>query len=147
MTKPSCLFLAVAVVLLGADDPKAKTAEERAKLRGTWELAASVFNGKAAAEDYLKQRQIVITDDQLIAVVAGEKKTPLSFALDPGHSPKHIDIKKPHSEESAHGIFELKGDELRLCYGEPGAGRPTEFASKEGEKVYLLVLKRSKKDH
>jgi hypothetical protein len=45
------------------------------------------------------------------------------------------------------GIYELKGDDLKICFVHGGGGeRPTDFASKEGTAQSLIVLKREKKD-
>jgi uncharacterized protein (TIGR03067 family) len=43
------------------------------------------------------------------------------------------------------GIYELKGDDLKICARVLGDGRPAEFASPDGQSVAYLVLKREKK--
>ena len=44
------------------------------------------------------------------------------------------------------GIYKLERDTLTVCLGDENDNdRPTEFASKEGTKVMLLVLQREKK--
>jgi uncharacterized protein (TIGR03067 family) len=48
------------------------------------------------------------------------------------------------ADRKALGIYAIDKDELRLCYAEPGATRPTKFESKPGDRVFLLVLKRVK---
>jgi hypothetical protein len=42
------------------------------------------------------------------------------------------------------GIYDLKGDKLRLFMGLPGGERPTEFKTKEGEKLWLRTFERLK---
>ena len=42
------------------------------------------------------------------------------------------------------GIYELTDDSYKVCFGPPGGERPTEFASKPGSKVRLIVMKREK---
>jgi hypothetical protein len=43
------------------------------------------------------------------------------------------------------GIYELSGDELKICLADPGADRPKEFASAKGSKATYMVLKRTGK--
>ena len=56
----------------------------------------------------------------------------------------------PHSSHApvvtAFGIFVIEKGEMKICYAEPGADRPKKFESKEGDKMFLLVLKRMKKE-
>ena len=77
----------------------------------------------------------------------GEGKTedPAEFTLDSKAKPKAIDIKPPKgSEKLVLGIYELDGDTLKICFNED-AKRPKEFASAEGSRTVLLILKREKK--
>ena len=51
----------------------------------------------------------------------------------------------PNKGKTLVGIYEVKGDELKVCHGDPGADRPKEIASKEGSGLSLITLKRVKK--
>jgi uncharacterized protein (TIGR03067 family) len=138
------VLLAVATLLAGQPGPKEKSADDMTRLRGTWALVSSTFDGRPTAAEVVKKRKMIFQDGELIAVVDGLKKGSLKITLDPGKSPKQIDLNPGGERRTARGIYALKGDELKLCYGEGGAERPTEFASPEGGRVYLLVLKREK---
>ena len=56
--------------------------------------------------------------------------------------PKAIDVDMDGNV--GEGIYQLDGDNLKLIHGEAGDPRPTEFVSKEGSRLTLMVLKRSK---
>ena len=137
-------LLAVAALLSGQPAPTDKPADDRARLQGTWAVTASTFDGRPTAEEVVKKRKMIFKADELIAVIDGARKDPLKLTLDPGKKPKQIDLARPGGRGTALGIYALDGDELKLCYAEPGRDRPTEFASPEGGRLYLLVLKRAK---
>src|SRR5262249_215599 len=42
------------------------------------------------------------------------------FTLDPAKSPKQIDFKTLSDGKTGLGIYELRGDELKLCVADPG---------------------------
>ena len=68
------------------------------------------------------------------------------LTLGAAKKPPHVNLLRQGLKEESLGIYELKGDRLKLCYGEPGKGRPEEFESKEGGRVFLIVLQRVKKE-
>jgi len=74
---------------------------------------------------------------------AGSKAT---FKVDTTKTPHTIDMFPQDGSEKGKvslGIYEVKGDELRLCHAGPGLDRPTEFSS--GERRTVMVFKRVKK--
>ncbi len=135
------LLMALPVV---ADEPKPKPAGDLAELQGTWAVISSVFDGKPTSPDVAKQRKMILRENRLIAVAGGEQKGALTVVLDPDKAPKQIDLARPNGQGTARGIYALHGDELKLCYGEPGKDRPKAFTSPEGGRLFLLVLKREK---
>ena len=117
---------------------------DEAALRGTWQVVSATFNGKEQPKGDVKDRQIVFGKREFTAVVAGKKHRAIAFTLDTGHIPRRIDLRYTNRDETAPGIYRLKGDRLELCYGEPGSKRPTGFTSRPGSRVFLLVLQRVK---
>ena len=70
-----------------------------------------------------------------------------SFKLDPSAMPQLFDLTVAagvQKDAVMEGIYELKGDQLRICLKVLGQERPAEFTSPEGASVALLVLKREK---
>jgi len=138
----TCCRVGLLLVALLAGVDGAGDANDAALLKGSWRVVATEFNGKALPEESLRDRKIVFEGDRMLVYVGEEKKRTLTFRLDPKQKPKHIDLTQPDKDRSAQGIYALEKDELKLCYGEPGDPRPTTFASPEGKKVFLLVLRR-----
>jgi uncharacterized protein (TIGR03067 family) len=51
----------------------------------------------------------------------------------------------PDKGKTFLGIYELSGDDYKVCFAPAGKGRPVEFSSKEGSGNILQVWKRGKK--
>jgi uncharacterized protein (TIGR03067 family) len=116
-------------------DPKADAA-----LKDTWEVVSTTFDGKEVPS---AGRTLVFGDREFTAYVGAKKSRTLTFTLDPTTDPKRIDLERAGTEKT-FGIYTLDKDQLKICYGEPGAQRPKAFESKAGDRVFLLVLKRVK---
>ena len=69
------------------------------------------------------------------------------ITLDPTRLPRAIntwDSDGPHEDETVPGIYELKGDTLKLCFAMPGEKRPGAFTTTSGTGAFLVVYKRKK---
>jgi RNA polymerase sigma factor (sigma-70 family) len=141
---------AFAYHLLATEDDAKKTDNE--KIQGVWKFDSGKINGQDPQGDEgasIKEATFEITADKLIAKLKdGTKES--KYKLDPTAKPKAIDIVyniPGGGEEITRGIYKLEGDKLTLC-AKHRAGpdeRPTEFESKEGSGMMLMVLKRVKK--
>jgi len=70
-----------------------------------------------------------------------------TFSIDPGKNPKTIDIKfteGPEKGNTSLGIYELDGEDFKLCLTVTAKDRPTEFAAKAKSGLGLETLKREK---
>ena len=77
---------------------------------------------------------------------------PCDFKIDPSKEPKEIDITlhlkqgERTVDKTVLGIYEIKGEALKLCYytSQRGrGGRPTEFSSKDDPGICLISLTRA----
>jgi uncharacterized protein (TIGR03067 family) len=126
----------VAVVQAGDD------AKELKKLAGKWTVVSAEKSGKKAPDGELDNLQVVIAGNKL-SFKKGDKGEDIPFKIDPSKKPKQIDLTTPKGE-TVTGIYEVTADMLKICASAPGEARPTAFASPEGGKIMLLVLKRAK---
>ena len=133
-----CVLLALA--LCAAD----KTEKKADKIDGTWKVVATTFNGREVPAKSLEGRTVVIGAGELAGYVNEKKGNVNKITLDAKKKPARIDLLRQGLKEASLGIYELKGDKLTICYGEPGAGRPEKFESPEGDRVFLIVLERVK---
>ena len=136
------LFALVAVAGLASAEEKKFDA---AKLEGKWKITEGTKSGSKVEEANLKG-EVIITKDS-VTIKSPDMTHVMSYKLDTSKKPKEIDLTPESGNEAGQtmqGIYELDGDNLKLCFGRPGTGRPKEFSSKEGSEHALVVLKRAK---
>ena len=132
------MFLLVTATIAWCDDKPKKS-----EFTGAWEIASASFDGKD--NPALKGRKLVFDETEFTTYDGEKQGRTVSFTLDAKATPKQIDLERPDAKK-ALGIVVIEKDEMKICYSEPGADRPKKFESKEGDKLFLLVLKRAKKE-
>lgn len=160
--KRSLVIRAVTVVLIGgavvpatvqaASEPA--VAEKPAhELSGVWVVESVVNEGsrEALPKDrltiQLAPKNLPASARQfLVELHNGKKLVPagLMLCLDPTKTPAWIDMHMglgPCINGKSLGIYEFKGDRLRICLGVDV--RPTDFTSRAKSKRSLIVLRRS----
>lgn len=152
MRQKSLLVLGAAVLVLSPlraeEKDKPATKLDPAKLVGTWTYVSGEREGEKVSADHLKRGLVEITRDTITLKGGDDAAFVIKYSLDTKKSPAHIALeitKGPQGEGAkAVGIIALKGDELKLCYSSMGGDAPKEFATKEGSKLHLFILKRKK---
>ncbi|HZY84580.1 MAG TPA: sigma-70 family RNA polymerase sigma factor, partial [Gemmataceae bacterium] len=150
------VLLAVTAVVVGigvcarlalADKPAAagkdEAAKDEEKILGTWALVSYAEGGEKAPEAKIRGAQVTFTADGKMTVKQGEQEQEFTYKLSPAQKPKEFSGTNAQGR-TVLGIYKLDGDTLTVCY-DRGGDRPAEFASNEGTKVVLEVLKRVKK--
>jgi uncharacterized protein (TIGR03067 family) len=140
------LFVILAVgLLLGADDKQTDAKKEQEKLQGEWTMQSGERDGEQFPEELVKALKRTVTGDKYVITRDGETLAKGTFMLDPWQKPKTIDGKMEGADKTVQGIYELDGDTLKICNGQPGEARPKEFATKAGSGLTLVVWKKVKK--
>ncbi len=124
------------------------TKDEVKKLQGTWVRIAVDVDGQKSEDSKDPKEAITL-------IIKGDKYHDELFKIDPTKSPKHLDVMTVDDKGKPFtlpGIYELKGDVLKVCFPYPFEGkfdqmhkRPTEFGSKKGGNEVLEVYQRQKK--
>jgi uncharacterized protein (TIGR03067 family) len=78
------------------------------------------FDGRSEAEDLVGQRRLIFGADEFTVVVAGQERGSREFKLDAAARLRRIDIRRTDRDETGLGIYEIEGEELKLCYAQPG---------------------------
>jgi uncharacterized protein (TIGR03067 family) len=131
-----CAFVIIAVSLVArADAPKS----DLKRLEGTWQLISGENQGKQISEERVKAITLVIKGDKY-TLQRGENSSEGTLKLDPKMKPKTIDSTTSNGD-TLLGVYELKGDEFKVCLALPGKDRPKDFKSGD----LLQSWKRKKK--
>jgi uncharacterized protein (TIGR03067 family) len=139
--------LSGATLRAGDKDKDGAAEKELKKLEGTWVLVAGEEKGKKLSEELLKKSKLVIIGNKH-EVHVGDTVIKGTHKLNPAKKPKQIDASDtegPYAGKGAHGIYEIKGDEFKVCFSGPGKDRPTEFSTSSGAGEILHVWKKAKK--
>jgi uncharacterized protein (TIGR03067 family) len=145
--KPRMLLVLVAGVLVAADG-KDDAKKEMEKLQGAWVMVSGERNGEALPDDQVKALKRTVKGEEFTITRDGETVVKGTFTVDPSKSPKTIDVmitEGDNKDKKMLGIYEIDGDNYKVCYAPFGKDRPKEFSSKGEEGITLAVWKRDKK--
>jgi uncharacterized protein (TIGR03067 family) len=119
---------------------RAEDKGDQDNIQGSWTVSYGEKAGSKAPADVLKDGRMTFTGGDFAWKMA-DKESRGTFTLEPNKSPAAISLSL--GGMTLAGIYKFKGDELTICVGS-GNDRPTDFATKSGEKSLLLVLTREK---
>jgi uncharacterized protein (TIGR03067 family) len=129
-------------ITIADDDPKDA-------LQGVWVAKSMKADGKPAPKEAVKRMRFTFDGDKLL--MRGNSKTDDSeeeatYVVDAEPSPKHLDFTPPNADTPVMAIYEIKGDELKVCirHAKSSEGRPTKFESKPNSRLVLIVFKKQK---
>ena len=118
-------------------------ASELKKMAGTWKMVVHEASGKATPKDNLEKMEgkLVVEGDKYKVYFGKDFIDKGTMKLDASKSPRQLDA-KTQNDEVMLGIYKFEGDEMTVCFGQPGVERPKEFKTKEGQ--VLVGYKRVK---
>jgi uncharacterized protein (TIGR03067 family) len=136
------LGLAACLLFVAAED-KEKGAKSADPLAGAWKVESLVADGQE--REQAKGMTYVYKDGKATQKTPRGERTS-TYKIDTSKTPATIDMTGQGGQgagQTRKGIFEVKGDELKICLAfMPDAERPTKFASEAGSGNILLVLKK-----
>ena len=142
------VFVVLFALVVGAG---AAAPNDKEPLQGVWIAQSEEADGKPAPAEAVKRMRFTFKGDKLLVKgnFADDREEECSYEIDAAKSPKQLDFTPPkesHQDSPILGIYEVKGEELKLClrHGGSSAGRPTEFSTKPDSDLILIVLKRAK---
>ncbi len=133
-------------VLFSLPDDQKLAVEDMQKLQGTWQALALERNGEKLSAEAVKKLRLVILDNTITFNPDTEKRA-ANFKLGPAEKPKAIvltPLDGPGKARPVRGIYSLEDDRLKLCMdNDDGTAVPTEFLTKPGSGLTLIVLERT----
>jgi uncharacterized protein (TIGR03067 family) len=132
-----------AVLLIAADKPEVdQSKKDLEMLQGTWSLVSMEAEGKKLPEEAYKGVKVVFEKNKM-TMGKGDKTETATVILDASKKPKWINTTAKGGDE-LEGIYDLNGDDLKICLSKKRGDRPKEFITKADREHGLLVLKRQK---
>jgi uncharacterized protein (TIGR03067 family) len=143
-TAAALCLLAFCCVLAAWQDADPGHAKQ---IQGDWKVTKMSRDGEPAPQKIIDAAGYRIGDGRLDPTVNGNvrKDSTVLFKLDDRAHPKQIDLVEKDSGETSLGIYELAGDQLKICFFSSRTMRPTSFQSTpEKPTKILIVLERIK---
>lgn len=154
MLRFGAVVVAVAVgvyIPVAAQPPAAPPSGDLAGLQGNWKPLSIQFEGKSQAPVGEMDKLTGVFDQAVYHLYYADKgKTPptvlklavMNVTLDPSTAPKGITFEYASGNlkgQRLHGVYEVAGNELKLCYGPVERPRPAQFAAPAGSGHFLEV--------
>src|SRR5260370_3005290 len=120
-------WLALCLVAPSAEDLE----KELARLEGTWRFTMIQADGTKLADEVVRDARIRMAGKGCTFRVDKELHDGI-INVDPTQKPRTINVtftSGPDKGKTALGIYELSGNQFKVCMGVAGAERPKEFAS------------------
>jgi uncharacterized protein (TIGR03067 family) len=135
---------ALTIVSVAAGQDKDEAQKDIEKLQGHWRVVSSQVADEKALEEEFKKRRITFAGDKLTYEHGNEQKEQMEGTIKLDPKTKAFDWNLTALETTMLAIYELKGDDLKIGFGNDGLIRPRRFEIGKEDVVWLLVLKRQK---
>jgi uncharacterized protein (TIGR03067 family) len=143
-TSLACVaLLSLSALLVAADLPaKVEPTGDARAIQGTWQSFKEEMRGGPAPGDP-RDHQMIFSGENFKLVDGDNVLLRGSFKLDASKTPKVVEMVVSEGaggdpEAPVHGIYELKGDELKWCAAEPGSKNgPDKFETRGTTNVFL----------
>ena len=130
-----CVLALLGVQTSMADD----NADGLKKLNGEWAVVSMEVAGRKLPDAAAKAIKLVNKDGEYTVTAESDDKG--MFTVDVSKTPKTMTIKGadgPNKGKTFLCIYELNGDEMKICYDLTGKEHPKEFKTEAG-KVHMLA--------
>ncbi len=143
-----------------ADPPAAAPMTDLDKVQGYWKPLQCDFEGKPQMPtEVMKQVTVVFDKGEYHLYFKDEKASKngqpgilrlalANISLDATTTPKSITFEfadGPLKGKKSHGIYEVAGNQLKMCYGSVDKPKPTKFESSAGSGYFLETWARQVK--
>lgn len=144
------LTLSILLLSTASSHSADKSAVDLKAMQGDWSISKQVFNGKEIPEEQLKalEPQLSVKKDVYEVSFKSEVIDKGKLTLDASKTPKHLNTESTSGANKGmkmKGIYKIKGETMTVIFAQPGADRPQNFTSKEGNNHILIVYQKKLK--
>src|SRR5262249_49561968 len=133
-----CLWVIVVASLAAGGTVQGKAGKNAGedvlkKIQGIWKFVSQEVEGKPRTKEELAKQTITVEGDKWTVRRDGKVIQAGMHKFDPDKKPAQVDAAVTEGEGKGFtmlGIYELKGDALKVCFDPKGKERPTDFTSK-----------------
>jgi uncharacterized protein (TIGR03067 family) len=123
---------------------KEAASDPLAPLQGTWEIVSVEKEGSQLPQDDIGGMTVMIAGSAY-KLINKDNVSKGTFTLDASKDPKQMDVH--HQTENGDAptmpaIYEITGDNFRVCYNPEGGERPRSFSTKTDSPFLSVVYKR-----
>jgi uncharacterized protein (TIGR03067 family) len=119
---------------------------ELKKIQGTWQFVSHEMDGKPMPAEQVAKLKITFTGDKWSVREDAKVVQAGTHKFDPTKKPAQVDAVVTEGEGKGStmlGIYEMKGDKMKVCFDLQGKERPTSFTAKTGQMA--AAIQRDKK--
>src|SRR5688500_16531085 len=140
-----------------ADPPATTPASDLDKLQGYWKPLQCEYEGKAQMPADIMKQVTVVFDKSEYHLYFKDEKAPAgqpgilrlakaNVTLDSATKTITFEFADgPLKGKKSHGIYEVAGNQLKMCYGSVDKPKPTKFESPAGSGYFLETWARQQK--
>lgn len=141
MSRTCLAITAFTLVIIASSAPAAD--KDADKLQGVWDGVSIEVDGKVAPDEAAKRMRLTFKGENLIIKgnFRDDREETCTYKVDSTKSPKTLDFKTPTQRELVLCIYELNGDDLKICFVKGSPTHPKEMTSK---KQAVITFKRGK---
>jgi uncharacterized protein (TIGR03067 family) len=138
-------MLLVGCFLMAAEF-RADEASAWKEIAGDWQPTKMEIDGKSLPAEDVKEFLIIMSQGKYVAKRSGEVIDEGKSKIDGSKSPKHLDLTASvgdAKDKTRLGIYEVKGDTMKLVIAAADKERPAKFESPEGSgSIYIEFAKK-----
>jgi uncharacterized protein (TIGR03067 family) len=135
-----------AILLVSSGSAKSDdTKKGEPKIDGKWVATKAEMSGKKLPKQVTANLKLTLKNGEYEVVAESPDRGTVTY--DTAALPNTMDIKGvegPNKGKTYLAIYELKDDELTICYDLSGDSRPTEFKTQPNTKLFLVTYARQK---
>ena len=135
-------------VVRAAAPDAAAVKKEQEKLQGVWAAQEVTIGGQELPKELTKTIRLTLKGDRYEVPTPNNMLDKGVVILDPTTTPRSMSIKGeegPNKGKTMLAIYELNGDELKVCYDIKGEKTPASFTPDSNSQLLLIRYKRESK--